>query len=493
MRIFTAEFMTEINRASPIPTGLASFAELGLYRGDATRNADFGANEPLSVWRKAGELAGDNVVEGLCAFAEPAGPVVQSVYESLRTELLADVAAAGDIDILLLYLHGAMVADACDDCEGDILARVRAIAGPDTVIGVLLDLHANLSKAMVETADLIIACKEYPHTDFPERADELFRLCRAARNGEICLSAATHDCRMIGLWHTSNAAVRPIVDTLTSLEQSGEILSGSLIHGFPWSDVADVGARFLIYTDADAGADARRGARIARHLAERFWAVREQAAHNPLSLEETLRAAAKSSLGPLIVADVSDNPGGGAAGDSTIVLAGFWAAGHQDLAVSTIWDPVAVQLCQLAGEGGVLDLRIGGKCGPCSGQPMDLRVTVRRLLWQYQTSCWGNPMPMGDLALVASVDRPGVLLLLNSLRSQTYGPDVLRAVDVDPVHKQIVIVKSAHHFDAQFRSIAAQTLYCRTAGTLDMDFSGLKLANGGAACWPITLRDTLNG
>ena len=140
---------------------------------------------PLWAARQSGAALGWDLVEGMVAAAQPSGTTTRHAYESLRDELLGDLKAALPVDMVLLGLHGAMVADGYDDCEGDLLARVRELVGPDVVVGAELDPHNHLTPAMVGNADLLIAFKEYPHTDALERAHELVDLC-AARCARRC-------------------------------------------------------------------------------------------------------------------------------------------------------------------------------------------------------------------------------------------------------------------------------------------------------------------
>src|SRR3546814_15970195 len=72
-------------------------------------------------------------------------------------------------DLALFGLHGAMVADGYDDCEGDLLRRAREIVGPDTVIGAEPDPHCHLTATMTQAADFLVCFKEYPHTDILDR------------------------------------------------------------------------------------------------------------------------------------------------------------------------------------------------------------------------------------------------------------------------------------------------------------------------------------
>ena len=153
MKVFIACLGTETNSFSAMPTGWTNFEETMLYRGDATARTATTFSLPMHVWKKATEEHQGQVVESIAAFAQPAGLTVKSVYEGLRDELLADLKAALPVDIVLLSMHGAMTADGYDDCEGDLLANVRAIVGPDVVIGGELDLHCSITPKMVDAAD----------------------------------------------------------------------------------------------------------------------------------------------------------------------------------------------------------------------------------------------------------------------------------------------------------------------------------------------------
>ena len=199
MKIFMATLATETNTFSPIPTGMAAFhrrAELVSPRRQPPA-APPSPTSPLIAWRQLGEADGHTVVESLCTFAQPAGTTLRGVYEHLRDTLLDDLRTAMPVDVVLLFLHGAMVADGYDECEGDTLARVRAAVGPTAIIGAELDLHCHLTELMRSNADAIITYKEYPHTDIADRAPELYRLCLGAASGTLHPVMALYDCRMV--------------------------------------------------------------------------------------------------------------------------------------------------------------------------------------------------------------------------------------------------------------------------------------------------------
>src|SRR3954469_5138934 len=156
MKIFIAQLVTETNTFCTFPTGRGGFEQYGVFHGDASTRDPARTGAILRMMRDMMEAEGHEVVEGLCAFAQPAGRTVGSLYASMRDEILADLRAAMPVDAVQLMLHGAMVAEGCDDCEGDLLARLREVVGPGVPIGVELDLHCHFTELMRTSADLII-------------------------------------------------------------------------------------------------------------------------------------------------------------------------------------------------------------------------------------------------------------------------------------------------------------------------------------------------
>ncbi len=270
MRVFSATLATETNTFAPMPTGLSSFRDCGYYKAGTHPDHMTMFAGPLWAARLRGKPLGWDLREGMVAFAQPSGITTRAAYEALRDELLADLKAAMPVDMVLLALHGAMVADGCDDCEGDLLQRVRAIVGPDVVVGAELDPHNHLSAAMVEYADVLVAFKEYPHTDILERALELVDLCHAKAEGRVHPVASVVDTGGLVVMHTSRQPARGLVDRIMALEGKDGILSISISHGFPWGDVVDMGTKVLVYSDGDAA----RGAALARKLADELIALR---------------------------------------------------------------------------------------------------------------------------------------------------------------------------------------------------------------------------
>ncbi|GEM_PF-15880 len=480
MKFFTTLFATETNTFVSAPTGLGSFEEYGIFHGDSsTRDASGYGMFAVEV-RKQLAAEGHELVESLLAFAQPLGRTVRPVYESLRDEILDDLRKAGPVDGVILVLHGAMVADGYDDCEGDLISRVRAIVGPKVTIGVSLDLHCHFTQQMLTESDVIICYKEYPHTDALDRLQELVRIVVDTARGRVQPVTAVHDCRMVGKWHTTREPMAGFVRRMEACEKLPGVLSVSLGHGFPWADVPESGAKLWVVTDNDPAL----AARLADELGREFWALRHQTGVPSLSIDETLERAMATQGGPVVIADTADNAGGGATSDSTFVLRALLERGIGNVAFGGVWDLGAVQLCRDAGVGASFELRLGGKCGPASGDPIDLHVTVKavREAHSQRGLVPGNHTPMGPCVWVQAAN--GVDIVLISKRNQVIGSDLFTGLGIDLAAKKLVVVKSAQHFHAEFGPIAKSVLYVSTPAALSTDFANLPYRVRDLDYWP---------
>jgi microcystin degradation protein MlrC len=422
---------------------------------------------------------GLEIIESITAFAQPAGTTVRATYEELRDYILDDLRDAQPVAVVLLDLHGAMIADGYDDCEGDIIARARALVGPDVKIGVSLDHHCHLTQAMVEGADIVVAYKEYPHTDMRECAREVYDLTMSTQRGSLKPVKAVHDCRLIGLWPTTREPVRSFMDRMRALESKNGVASISLIHGFPWGDVADVGAKVLVIADANqAKADA-----LASQLGAEFWAMREEARTPYLTVDEALaRVRVSTAKAPIVIADVADNAGSGAASDNTAILQRILDLGIRDIALGCFWDPVAVQMCFGAGIGAALALRIGGKVGRNSGQPVDVVATVRGLCPEHkQPGLSGSQSLLGPSAYV-EVD--GVHIICSTIREQVFSPELFTDIGCSLSGKRGIVVKSAQHFYNNFEPIAGEIQYVAAPGSAAPDFAQIAYTKLKRPVWP---------
>lgn len=456
-RVFVGSIATETNTFSPLRTDILDFKEAFYAPPGQHPDTPTLCSAVFPVARHHAHEHSWTLIEGTACWAEPGGVINQHTWVFLKEQLLDELRSALPVDIVLLGLHGAMVAQDCLDCEGELLAAVREIVGPDVVVGATLDPHSHLSQRRVDNADILVAFKEFPHTDFVEAAHILVSLVQRTADQEISPHMSVFDCQMIEIFPTSREPMRSFVDRIIAQEGKNDVLSISVIHGFMAGDVPDLGTKTLVITDNAPD----KGQTLAQDLGHELYGYRGNTRPEFLTAADAVQQAMAEPNGPIVMADVWDNPGGGVAGDSTLILKECIAQGVSDMAMATLWDPIAVRLCFSAGEGATFPLRFGGKVSQFSGDPIDATVTVRKLVRNATQSFGSSVVPLGDAACICI---GGIELILNTARTQVYSPDVFSNMGINPLAKKILVVKSTNHFAAAFTPIAKRVLYIAVDG-----------------------------
>lgn len=479
MRVFTATLGTETNTFAPMPTGLEDFKSHGYDPSKIPTDQLPMFGQVCRAVRERAAVAGWTVIEGKICFAMPSGITVRKAYEALRDQLLADLKAAMPVDMVLLQIHGAMIAEGYEDAEGDLFARVRDLIGPKIFFGAELDPHCHLSAQKVGKPDLLVLFKEYPHTDMYERAKDLVRLAEDAVAGRTKPVMRMRDLGMISLIHTSREPARGLVDRMLAMEGKDGILSVSLAHGFPWGDSADLGTRVLVVADGDAA----KAEALCKSLGDEVFAMRERFSPGFPSADAAITRGLANNRMSVVLADSADNPGGGAGGDSTFILQRLLERKVDNAVIGPFWDPVSVGFCQQAGVGAKLPLRIGGKVSRFSGAPLDLEVEVLTLAKDaHQDGLSGTTSPLGDVAVVR-VD--GVRIVLNTFRTQGLGTNLFTQFGIDLAETKLIVVKSSQHFHAKFGPIASEVIYVETPGVCPADFTSLPYQRAPRTLWPL--------
>lgn len=489
MKVFLAGLAHETSAFSPVPTDVRSFEEFIAYRPPGNRIDDAGlALNGYGDFAREAAASGDEVFASSYFWAQPSGPCRRVDYEALRDEVLADLRRAGPVDLVLLFLHGAQMAEGEADCEGDLLARVRAIVGPGVFVGVLLDLHANVTTRMIEAASALVACRNYPHTDFGERAVELYRLGRRCAAGEVAPHSRFERLPMIGMFYTTEPLMARANAAARALENEPGVLSVSLIHGFLWADMDEMGAGVLVITDGPRP-DLRPAV---RQIGRLFFEARAETRVMRVGVDaalDTVEAGWAADAGdarPFVVADACDNAGGGAGSDSTFILARILERGLAGYAVALLWDPIALRFAEAAGEGALFRLRLGGKTGPEAGLPLDVEARVLALRTGLEQRGIGFTAPVGNAAALAVA---GNIVIVNDVRGQVFSPSCFADLGIDPTDQRALVVKSTQHFREQFEPLARAIVYCETPGVLALDIDPARYRNLPRPLWPLDTVD----
>jgi microcystin degradation protein MlrC len=484
VRFFIGMLAHETNTFSSIPTDRRQFEARDLHYGGEILEAYRDTGTCLGGMIAAAAEHGITLAPSLAAAASPAGRVSKEFYGEARDRLLADLRAAGRLDGVLLDLHGAMVVEGLDDGEGDLLQAVRAAVGT-LPVGVTLDLHANVTRAMVDAATLLHGYKTYPHVDMDARGREAAERLRDVVAGRLRPTVAFRQPPLlppIAGQLTARGPMRRLYDLADAMERRPGVISISIFAGFPLADIRDAGLSVYVATDRDqALADA-----LADELAETAWAHRREFLHSAVPIETAVAQALAAEVRPVVLADIADNTGGGAAGDTTGILRELLRVGATETTVACIWDAQAAAACAAAGVGATVTLSVGGKIDPSHGAPLSVTGRVRTV----SDGRFVHRGPMmrgltGRLGTTAVLEVGGVKIILISHRWQTLDPEMIRFVGIDPERERILVVKSTIHYRAAFEPIAREIIEVDAPGLSSSNLTRFAFANVRRPIFPL--------
>lgn len=459
MRFIGGGIMHETHSFSAEPTTVETFR---IWRGNDVL-AFRGKNHSFGGTIDRCDMLGIEFVPTFYADTLSTAPPSRETFETMTSELCAGIEAALPADGIVLNLHGAMVAEGAPDAEGEIVRRVRAVAGASIPIAVTLDFHANIGQTMVDDATIVTVYDTYPHTDAAERAGEAVHLlCRTA-SGEIEPVMALVKPPMLLVpqeMPTGSGPFERAFARVHELERSGAVLTASIAGGFAYADVPMAGVSVLVTTDGDS----ERAAAIATELALDLWNAREAMRFVNVDPASAVRAAIEFSDGPVMLVDVGDNIGGGTTGDGTVLLAELLRQGATG-AVVVIADPDAAAAAIDVGPRGRFDGMVGGKVDRLHGAPVRLQGTVRRVSdgrWVHEgPENAGVPVESGPTAVVES---DGVTVVLTSAKIAPGDQQQLKSVGIWPERQKIIVVKAAIRWKAGYEPIARHVIYVDTPG-----------------------------
>ena len=456
--VLMACFRHETNTFSTQRTDYQAYKSLAYALGEEVIEKYKGTRSETGGFIARLEKENDiNLIPVILAEARPSGPVTADFYEHVCDEMKKAVAQQQRIDGVLLSLHGAMVIENRLDGEGDFLEYVRGLVGPEVPIIATLDLHAIITEKKARNATVLINYDYYPHTDMFERGYEGADIILRTLRGEV---KPTMSCKKLPLIlpfvSSSHTVMKQYLDMAHEYEKDSRVLTVSISYGFPYGDVPELGTAVVAVTDGD-GAYAEK---IAERIANGLWEQRKELKKTYYDLEDAISIINGSDEGPFVVPDVTDNPGGGASCDATVILQAMLNRGVKNAIVAQICDPESLQLCYEAGIGNSVELRLGGKLGPASaGAPIECTAYVKRLTDGTYTNRdyinGGYPVTLGKTALIVVDD---IEIILTGCTEQPFDTEMLYSHGIDPRKKHCILLKSAVHYKAAYEPIAHRIL-----------------------------------
>jgi microcystin degradation protein MlrC len=481
-RIAIGGWQHETNTFAPVKADFTAFAEPGgwpgLSRGREMFDAVEGVHLPITGAMETLDRHGHELVPLLWCAATPSAHVTEDAFERISRMMLEDVERALPLDGIYLDLHGAMVCEHFEDGEGEFLNRLRALVGDELPVAVSLDLHANLTEAMVRHASVIDIYRTYPHVDMGKTgARTAAHLLQLIESGDRWASALRRTDFVIPLnWGcTLVDPAKTLYERLPGLITE-PVTALSLACGFHLADIAEMGPGLVAYARDQAAADAAADALLA--LVNQAEAAFAGGILDPDEAVTRALARVPRARGPVVLADTQDNPGGGGTGDTTGMLRALVEGGARGAVLGLLCDADAAAAAHAAGVGATLSLALGGKSGAPGQEPYpgtyqvlalgDGRFTATGPMWL------GSRVRLGPMALL---EIAGVRVLVTSKAMQAADQAMFRHLGVEPSEQSIMVLKSSVHFRNDFQDVADTILVVAAPGPVYADPGRLKFHN----------------
>ena len=485
MRFAIGGFNHETNAFSNVPTNIESFRKYTLLNGTEILARCRGIRGYVGGSIDEADEQGIELVPTLYCTTNPSGLITPETYDFISDTIVEGLEKAhkeAPLDGILLELHGAAHAVNSLDPEGDLIRRVRTIFGPGMPIGVVLDLHANVSQDMVRYSDILIGVKCYPHTDQYDQGRNIVKLLADKVRGGYPVYEALVKLPLIIVPASGSTLKGPAAEVrnlILGMEASDpDILNMTFFHSFPYTDVD-----YALATATCAAKSKEKAEQAALRVAEYVWAHRADFAPESLSPMEAFdraltmleRTGGKGPSGeslPVIINESSDNPGSGCPQDGTWLLREFLRRDMKDTLLSSIYDPETVEQALAAGVGATIHVRLGGKTHPLHGEPIEADAYVKTLSDGRYTS--RSPMGLGGQANVG----PLVLLVIGNVyvtvvskRAQIMDDGHMEVAGLDYHKIRIMGVKSAQHFRGFWETRVSGLGACDPPGLQKSDVS----------------------
>jgi microcystin degradation protein MlrC len=493
LRVALTGFHHESNTFAPVAASLDQFRAAGPVERDALVAMYGESQATLGGFLELASQPDLEVVPLFHADLNPMGTITTEAFETLVARMLEMLQSDGPFDVVLLALHGAAVAEHQPDADGEIIERVRRLVGPDVVIGVALDMHANVSKRMVQHSTIINAYLTNPHVDPRVRARQVADLAVSTARGEI-RPVAAHLAPPLAInilrQGTSDWPMRRLVEMANDMQSQPGVLSISVIEGFPYADVAELGMSFIAITDDDQPL----AESLVATLAEEAWKLRDDFVGNGVDIDTALVRASQATKGPVVLLDVGDNVGGGSPADSTHVLAAARRLRIGNL-FHSLCDPESVRRCIDAGLGARVALEVGGKTDGLHGTPVPISGVVSHLddgRFEDTGVTHGGFrfFNAGPRALVHTDDDQYVLLASRPMGNTSRAE--LTSVGLDPSSLQVIVAKGVHSPRGAFEPIASEMIQLNSPGCTSADLSLLSYTRRSRPMFPFEPETTFD-
>jgi len=422
------------------------------------------------------------IIPTIVASATPAGPINRKDFDFIKKNILKGIKGAR-IDGVLLSLHGAMVAEEFPEAEGTLLYAVKEHVGRSTPVICTLDLHAMVSDLMVKNLDAVFGYDTNPHVDQYERGVEAAKTMVSIIEGKLHPVVGFKKLRLmppsINMRTTEGPMVK-LFEIARKMENRKGVINVSVFGGFSHADVQRAGSSVVVVTNGDINL----AEKLSAELGNQFLSVKKEFLKELIPVKVAVDRAIKADSGPIVLADLGDNPGGGAPGDGTFILREIMERGVKNVGVAIIKDPEAVEKAIGVGVRGSLKMKIGGKTNRFQGDPVEVKSKVKTItdgIFIQKAARAGLRIDVGRTAVL---DVDGIDIILTERSHAPNDPEIFRRNGIDPTDKKILILKSRGHFRAAYEPFSKEVIEVDTPGLTTQNLSWFKFSNIPRPMWP---------
>ena len=471
MRVGILSLMHESNTFATTPTTIDLFRRDGILIGDQARQEFEGGLHQMTGFLEGLSHADIEPVTVFHAGTSPSGTITKETCDELMRLMFDALDEAGKLDGFLVSPHGANAGEGDDyrDLDGFWLVKLRERIGPDVPIICVIDPHANLSRRMVDACDATIAYRSNPHLDQKERGLEAAEMMRRTLRGEVTpVQRASFPPFGINIERqgTTQWPCLPLYELANAqLDQPG-VLSNSVVLGFPYGDVEEMGSAAIVVTDNDPELAQRLADEMTAYMVEH----RSEFVGEYIPVREAVDLAV-SKTGPICLLDMGDNVGGGSAGDSTLIAHEIHQRGDTTAFVC-LFDVASQDAAREAGLSASLTLSMGGNTDDRHGDPLTADVTVKSLhdgkFEESEIRHGGyTHFDMGPTAVVTT--ETGLTISLTSRRVVPVSLGVVTSIGLNPSDFQILIAKGVHAPVAAYEPVCTELIRVNTGGATAAD------------------------
>ncbi|MCL1702474.1 M81 family metallopeptidase [Lysinibacillus sp. Bpr_S20] len=487
-RIGIGMFYHESHSFVPYKTDIPQFENYGYFEGRELvrefRNTKTELGGFIDVLERNNDI---EIVPLLCAAAIPSGIVTANAYAQIENQMLTLLQQEKPLDGLLLALHGAMVVEGLQDPEEQYMKKIRSIIGNIPMV-ITLDMHANIKESYLDLANVVIGYKTYPHIDMYETGE-------VAANALIkLLSGQQFKGTMKKLFlmppsinmRTSEGPMHKLIERSKILESKEGIFNITILGGFPYSDVAHVGAGIIV-----TGTEEEIINQALDNLTSLYLDIKEEFLVTlPTTKEAVSQAIQLFADKPVALVDISDNPLSCGSADTTELMKEVLTFNIKDCLIGGIYDVESIEKCKEAGIGSKVQLQLGGKVNPRYGLPVNVIADVIAI----SDGVFYNSGPFQknyrmDLKNAVHIKCGDVEVLLIGTPMSANDPEMFRHIGIEPSDKKLLVLKAKNHFRAAFEPIVGEIIYVDAPGAASNYLRNFPYKNVPTSIWPLNKQD----